>query len=88
MTRSFSLLAQKKRTKRKGTQPLGPSDYPVLLDPGLARKNSPRRRRDSDSLRTFSARLCDVYPPFLWRARQRGNGGSLHCNCLPYGGAD
>ena len=29
---SFSLLAQRKRTKRKGALPLGPSDCPVLLE--------------------------------------------------------
>jgi hypothetical protein len=29
---SFSLLAQRKRTKRKGALSLGPSDCPVLLE--------------------------------------------------------
>jgi hypothetical protein len=56
---SFSLLAQRKRTKRKGALSLGPSEFSVLLERSGARGNSPpslklRRVRQSTSvIRTF-----------------------------------
>jgi hypothetical protein len=55
---SFSLLAQRKRTKRKGALSLGPSDFSVLLERSGARGNSLR----SDSPRTQSGPFCDARP--------------------------
>jgi hypothetical protein len=46
---SFSLLAQRKRTKRKGALSLGPSDFPALLDRAGLTKTRTLQAADSDS---------------------------------------
>jgi hypothetical protein len=55
---SFSSLAQRKRTKRKGALSLDPLDLSVLLERSGARGNSLR----SDSPRAKSGPFCDARP--------------------------
>jgi len=47
---SFSLLAQRKRTKKKGALSLGPSDSPALLERTGGAKTPPLQAAGSDSL--------------------------------------
>jgi len=59
--RSFSLLAQRKRTKRKGSQSFGPpgADFPALLETTGSLKTRPlwRTQTGSNSFSVFSVVL-------------------------------
>ena len=66
---SFSLLAQRKRTKRKGALPRGPSDKSSHLKRSGARGNSLR----SDSPRASSGPFCDARPRDNGAYKKLGN---------------
>jgi len=76
---SFSLLAQRKRTKRKGPRSLVPpmAGYPVLLEVAGSLKTRPPLA-DSNSLNSQIGNFCG--------ARQRDDGKEQHsvCICHPH----
>ena len=65
LVRSFSLLAQRKRTKRKGSRSLGPAmrDCPALLETTGSLKLASLRQLNSCFGRFCGARRCEMAKP-------------------------